>query len=531
MLPGALYIGRPLPGNRYRVFLTADGFSVHVKLSGTATPDPRTGQLRLSFDELPQTPFERFNLHIFGAERGLLATPTQCGTYPVQTEFVPWASELPVQNSTQFFQIETGPAGTPCPPATRSFGPRVNAGITDSTSGQHTSFVFDLTREDGQQELSGAEISMPPGFTASLKGIPYCPEATLAALAQPAYTGLSEQTSPACAASRVGRSIASAGAGSRPVSLPGNVYLAGPYKGAPLSLAVVTPAVSGPYDLGNVVVRVAVGVDRLTAQVSASSDPLPRILEGIPLRLRRVMLMLDRPDFVLNPTNCDPFAIHSAIYGDQGARSDLATHFQVANCGSLDFSPDLDLNLQGSGKRRAHPAIRTTLTARPGDANIRRVQVTLPKGELLDQAHIRTVCTRVDFRTRACPPESRIGRAAVTSPLLDAPLEGDVYLRSSSNRLPDIVVDLHGQVDFEVSGRVDSVRGRLRADFESVPDVPITRFSLNLEGGNKGLVINSKDLCASVRSTQVVMFSHSGKRLQSPDRLEMKCSKARRARR
>ncbi len=530
ILPGAIYLGEPLPGNRYRVFLTADGFSLHIKLAGYAIPDPSTGQVTIRFDELPQAPFQRFKLHIFGGERGLLTTPTQCGTYPVNTAFVPWNDEVPDQSSTQFFTIDSGPDGSSCPPPVRPFDPTLDAGVTDNTGGHHTEFVFDLTRHDGDQNLSALNVSTPPGFSAVLASIPYCPDASLTALAQSSYLGATELTAPTCAASQVGTAVASAGSGSRPVSLSGKVYLAGPYKGAPLSLAVVTPAVSGPYDLGNVVVHVAVKVDPTSAQVSAVSDPLPQILEGIPLRLRRVLVVLDRKNFVLNPTDCSRFAVDASVMGDEGFQSNLSIPFQVANCRSLDFAPGLRLELRGSTKRRGHPAIHAVLKASAREANISKVKVTLPKGELLDNSHIETVCTRVDFTAETCPAGSRIGRAEAITPLLERPLEGSAYLRSSSNRLPDLVVDLKGQVDVELSGRIDSVNGRLRTNFESVPDVPVSKFVLDLVGGSKGLLENSQDLCRSPKSASAKFFGQNGMRANRRTKLQTSCGKTRKKR-
>ena len=526
LLPGAIYLGEPLPGERYRVFLTADGFSVHVKIAGVARPDGDTGQLTVAFEDLPQTPFQRFNLHVFGAERGLLATPTQCGTYPVKSEFVPWATGLPIQESTQFFTIESGPEGSPCPAATRPFAPSLSAGVSDNTGGARTNFVLELNRRDGDQNLTAASVSNPPGFSAILAGIPYCSDATLASLAQSSYLGGLELHSPACAASQVGTAVAAVGAGSRPASLPARVYLAGPYKGAPISLAVVTPATSGPYDFGNVVVRIAVRVDPLTAQVTAVADPFPRIIEGVPLRLRRVLVVLDRPNFVLNPTNCDPLSITARIDGDQGARATLQTPFQVANCGALDFNPKLSLKLTGGLNRRGHPAIRATFTAGSGEANTRRVTVALPKGELLDNDHIGTVCTRVQFAADACPPSSKLGTAQVSTPILDAPLKGNVYLRSSSNNLPDLAVDLEGQVDFELIGRVDTAKnGALRTHFETAPDVPVSQFVLNLAGGAKGLLQNSESLCGKPKKATTTIVAHNGAVIKTKTKLQTSCGK------
>jgi hypothetical protein len=522
-ISGGMYLGDPLPGNRYRIFLTADGFGTHIKLAGKATVDAQTGQVVTSFEDLPQSPLTEFNLHIFGAERGLLATPIQCGIYAVRSTFVPWDEVLSSQSSTQFFELDSGPNGAPCPPATRPFDPGFSASSVGNTAGAHSPFTIHLTRADGDQTLSGVKVSTPPGFAATLAGIPYCSDAALAAAAASSY-GVAELSAPSCpAASQVGTAIAGAGAGTHPVYLDAKVYLAGPYRGAPLSLAVVTPAVTGPYDLGNVVVRVAVDVDPTDAHVTAVSDPLPQLVQGIPLRLRSVLLKLDRPGFALNPTNCSRFQAQAAIAGDQGTEVDRASHYQVANCANLPFEPKLSLKLTGGVKRRGHPAIHAVLTAKPGEANARKISVTLPKGELLDNAHIGTVCTRVEFAADSCPAKSRLGVATVDSPLLDQPLRGSAYLRSSSHDLPDLALDLEGQVDVVAVGRIDSPNGRLRASFETVPDIPFSRIALDLAGGSKGLVQNSESLCGGVKSATTVMTGQNGVTRHTMTRLQTSC--------
>jgi hypothetical protein len=532
-LPGYVYLGEPLPGNRYRIFLVADGFGIHVKLPGTVTPDPQTGQLVISFQDLPQTPFSDFNIHLFGSERGLLATPKRCGDYSVKSTFTPWDSALPEQTSTQHFTLNSGPNGMPCPGDARPFGPDFQAGVADKSAGRHTLFTLDLTREDGDQNLAGLTVTTPPGFAATLAGIPYCSEAALSQLAGATYSGFAEMASSTCPArSQIGTVIAGAGAGSHPVYVTGKVYLAGPYKGAPLSLEAVIPAVSGPYDLGNVAVRAAINVDPVTAQVTAISDPLPQILEGVPLRARSILLSLDRPHFVFNPTNCDPFSIDAAVFGDEGGHVSLGSHFQVANCAELPYGPKLALTLTGGLRRRGHPAIHALLTAAPGEANSREITVTLPKGELLDNSHIGGVCTRVNFAADTCPSSSLVGNATVRTPILDRPLSGDVYLRSSSHELPDLALDLEGQLEIEAVGHIDSVDGRLRARFETVPDVPFSSIELDLAGGKKGLLQNSQSLCGATKKATVKMAGQNGNTINRLTKLKTSCgSKSRHKRR
>lgn len=495
-LPGFVYLGQPLPGERYRIFLVANGFGEHIKLAGTIDPSPRTGQLTVSFRELPQTPLTAFNMHIFGSERGLLATPTNCGRFTVESTFTPWDSNLGSQSSPQYFSLDSGPGQSPCPGASRPFAPTLAAGSVGNTAGAHTQFGFELNRADGEQNLAGLTITTPPGFAATLAGVQYCPNAALAHASEAGYSGIAEREAPSCpAASQVGTSITGVGAGSHQLHVPGKVYLAGPYKGAPLSLAVVTPAISGPYDLGNVVVRAAIHVDPADVHITAVSDPLPQIFEGIPLRMRSILVKLDRPNFALNPTNCSSFTVRASLGGDQGGVAKSTTPFQVANCDSLPFEPKLKLSFSGGIKRIQDPALTAVLSAKPGEAGIARVAVTLPPSELLDNAHIHQPCTPVEFGRNACPRNAVIGFAKADTPLLEAPLEGPVYLMSSSHRLPDIVAALHGQFDVTLDGRVTSVPGRLRTIFSGVPDAPVSRFTLKLFGGKRGLIQNTVPLC------------------------------------
>jgi hypothetical protein len=540
-IPGAIYLGQPQPGNKYRLFLTADGFGTHVKLAGSVHPNAQTGQLVVTFKKqpgqeteaeegLPQTPLQDFKFHFFGSERGLLATPTQCGSYPVKTEFEPWDTILQNQTSISSFTIDSGPNGAPCPGSPRPFNPGLVAGNGDNTAGAHTPFTLLLTRADGDQNLAALNVTTPPGFAATLKGIPYCPESALSTLANPSYSGVTEQLRPACpAASQIGTAGAQTGAGTHPLNSPGKVYLAGPYKGAPLSLEVVVPAVSGPYDLGNVVVRSAVFVNPATAQVSTVSDHITEVLDGIPLRIRSVLINLDRHDFTLNPTNCDPFAVDATVFGNEGGVANSSAGFQVANCANLGFAPKLKLQLSGSTKRRGHPAIHAVVTAKPGEANMKRVVTALPKGELVDNSHIGTVCTKPQFREGKCPAGSLMGSAMAVTPLLDKPLEGPVYLRSSNHKLPDLALDLHGQINLEVIGRIDSPKGSgLRASFESIPDAPVTKFVLNTLGGKRGLLVNSTSLCKTTQTAQVTMVGQNGAKTEGPKKLQTGCgSKAR----
>lgn len=537
-LPGYVYLGQPQPGNRYRIFLVANGFEFHLKLAGVVTPNPLTGQVTATFVNLPQTPFTDLNMHFFGSERGLLATPTHCGTYAVTSKFAPWDAFLPVQTSVQYFALDSTPAeagaageAEACPATTssRSFHPTFQAASLNNAPGAHTPIFLDLTRPDGDQNLASLTASTPPGLLATLAGVPYCSDRALQQAAEAGYTGRDEQTTPSCpAASKIGTATVGAGAGDHPVYVSGEVYLAGPYRGAPLSLAVITPAVSGPYDLGNAVVRAALRVNPETAQITAISDALPQILEGVPLRLRSILLELNRPNFTLNPTNCDPFSINASIGGTEGAQAERSSYFQVADCAKLPFAPKLSLRVTGATKRIGNPALTATLTAKPGEANIASTAVTLPPTEFLDNAHVNSPCTRAQFSANQCPQGSMIGFAKAETPLLEKPLEGPVYLRSApenKNGLPDIVAALNGQIDIDLVGKIDTVHKSLRTSFETVPDAPVSKFTLSLDGGGKGLIENSANLCASTQHVSVAINGQNGRTANYSPALQTPCVK------
>ena len=532
-LNGAAYLGEPKPGNRFRMFLLFDGFGVHVKLPGTITPDPATGQIHIDFENLPQAPFETFNLHIFGSERGPLDTPTQCGTYEVKSEFVPWDSALSSETSRQSFEVTEGPNGAPCPSGPRPFHPAFQAASSANTAAAHTSFQLDLTREDGEQNISSLKVTTPPGFAATLKGVSYCPQASIEAAEAESHTGLQEQADPSCpASSYVGELTAAAGPGTHPLYLSGRVYLAGPYQGAPLSFVFITPAVSGGYDLGNVVLREGLDINPETAQVSTAGAKLPLIFQGIPLRLRQIFIDLNRPGFALNPTNCSPLEVKAEVFGTEGALSTASNHFQVANCASLAFKPKLSMSFSGSTKQAGNPAVHADISYPSGGsyANIAHAAVTLPPTDLIDNAHINTPCTKVQFVAgtvpgEKCPPGSVIGFAKAITPLLEKPVEGPVYLRTHPGvGLPNLVAALNGQIDVALVGSVDTVNGRIRTTFETVPDVPVSNFSLNLDGGAKGLLENKPNFCAHPLHVTADITGQNGKTADQSPLLSTPCA-------
>lgn len=506
-----------------------------AKLAGRVEPDPQTGQLTTVFAENPQLPIEDIGLHLFGGARGSLITPPVCGAHTTTTTLTPWSSPEGADAHPQSsFQTTGQPDGGTCPTTAGAApnSPSFSAGTLTRQAGAFSPFVFKVSREDGSQRLTGVDTRLAPGMVGKLAGIGQCSEEQIAQAAARSHPneGILERGSPSCPEStRVGTVTVGAGAGPNPFYTNGTAYLAGPYKGAPLSLAIVTPAVAGPFDLGTVVTRVALQIEPETAQIRAVSDPLPTILEGIPLDVRSVALKMDRPDFTLNPTSCDPMEITGTATSALGSAAGLSQRFQVGGCRGLAFKPKLSLRLKGSVKRSSHPRLIASLSAKPGEANIARAQVKLPKAVFLDQSHLGTVCTRVQWAADTCPAGSVYGKVSATTPLLGYSLAGSVYLRSSSHELPDLVAKLKGPatqpIEIDLVGKTDAVKGALRNTFEAVPDAPVSKFRLELFGGKRGLVEMSDGFCANRHAT-VKLDGQNGKVYDTRPVVAAKCKKA-----
>jgi hypothetical protein len=512
-----------------------DQQGIHVKLPGRVDLDPGSGRIVTTFDSQPQLPVSRVKLQFKSGDRAALTTPTTCGTYETEAVMTPWSAPEsgPPAVSTSSFKIDQGPDGGPCAAneAARPFQVGFAAGSATPLAGAYSPFHIRITRADGNQELDRLALSPPPGLLASLRGVPYCPEAQIAAASS--RTGRDEQAAPSCpAASHIGSTQAGAGAGPTPFYSPGSLYLAGPYKGAPLSVVAITPAVAGPFDLGTVVIRSALQIDPDTARITAITDPLPRMLKGVPLRIRDVRISLDRGNWIQNPTSCEAMAVALTAYGSNGAVAAPSNRFQVGGCDQLGFAPKLKLRLKGPTHRNAHPKLIANLKARPGDANIARTQVKLPRAAFIDNAHIGTVCTRVQFAADQCPAKSIYGRASATTPLLDSPISGPVYLRSSNNPLPDLVIKLRGPagqpIEVHLAGKIDAVKGALRNTFEAVPDAPVSSFRLEMFGGKKGLIVLSSGLCANRRAA-IRMRGQNGALLNRRPKIQAKCRASRKA--
>ena len=521
-LDGAIYLAKPFDnpsGSLLAVYLVAKGPGVVVKLPGSVTPDPATGRISTTFDNNPQAPFSRVHLEFFGGPRAALANPQRCGTYTTTAAMTSWSGKTVTSNST--FTTSHDGKGAPCPRS--KFDPKLVAGTMTSrgdvpNGGSYSSFSLTLSRDDEDEELAAIQrVHMPNGLLAKLAGVPLCSP--------------TDVTAGTCGErSRIGSVTAAAGVGPNPFAVKGSVYIGGPYKGAPFSLLIAVPVVAGPFDLGTVAVRSALFVNRKTADLDISTDPLPTILQGIPLQVRVVNVTIDRRDFILNPTSCNAKRISATVRSTLGTLAGPSSRFQVADCRSLPLRPRLRLlvGARNHTRRGVSTPFTTILTQTPHQANLKSVSVLLPLSLNARLNVVNNACTMEQFDSGRCA-KARAGTAVAVTPLLSHALRGGVYLVKDPNRppgsLPNLIVALRGQVDFDLVGRVKiPATNQLGTRFGTIPDVPITRFKLRLVAGKNGPLGAAADLCtpSARRAVAHVAFrGQNGALFESDQRLEV----------
>lgn len=503
-LKGAVYLATQ-NDNPFRsllaTYVVAEGSGVMVKLAGRIDPDPVTGQLKATFEDNPQLPFSHLKLSFFDGPRAALVNPTACGTTTTTSRLTSHGGQVATPSST-FAVDQDCPAGR--------FAPTLTAGTVNPLAGAFSPFVTTIARTDADQDLSRISLGLPSGLLGALGSVPLCGEAQAAA--------------GTCSAdSRIGSTTATVGAGPQPFSLPGSVHLAGPYKGAPFSLSIVVPAKAGPLDLGLVVVRAALHVDANAATVTAVSDPLPAIVEGIPLRYRSVTISLDRPRFTFNATSCDSAGVSGTLGTTAGTSVNVAVGYQPTGCDRLKLDPKLALEYTGANQtaKGRHPGIKAELGAILGQANLQAVQVKLPLTVALDPGNAKALCEAADAAAGHCPDASQVGTATATTPALHEPVRGPVYFvkgtRVGANgqvipTLPKLYLKLSGEgvnVDLRADSDVDD-ESRLVTTFRGIPDVPIDDFALTIDGGASGILKATDDVCGAAKDTSVAFTGHNG---------------------
>jgi len=496
---------------------------VLIKQAGEVRADSGTGQLTATFNGLPPLPYSSFQFDLREGPRAPLITPQTCGTYTTHVKLYPFSNPSVATERTASFNIASGANGNGCVSneAQLPNTPNLQAGSVSPVAGAFSPFVFKISREDGSQHLGAITATLPEGMLGRLAGVPYCSEGQIAAATARSNEGegASEQSSPSCPeSSQVGVVNITAGVGSQPYAVQGKAYLAGPYKNAPLSLAVITPAIAGPFDLGTVVVRVALYIDQSTAQIRAISDPLPTILDGIPLDVRSVSLSMNRTGFTFNPTSCEPMSVTGEAISTLNQTTSLSNRFQVGGCQGLPFKPAMVITTQGKTSKANGASLTVKVSQKPGEANIHKVDLTLPKVLPARLTTLQQACTEAQFNTNpaGCPQGSFIGTAKAITPVLSVPLTGPAILVSHGGAaFPDVVFLLQANergsdIRIDLDGKTDIKKGITYSRFETVPDAPIASFETNLPEGPHSVLSANANLCTSKLAIPTALTGQNG---------------------
>jgi hypothetical protein len=524
---GSLYIAQPHEnpfGSLVAIYVVLKNpeTGILIKLAGRVTPNPITGRLTASFENNPQLAFDHFNLHFREGQQAPLVTPPLCGAYATQAALTPWSEPVAAIAETSTFTIAKGFDGGACPAGgAPPFQPQIQAGTLSSNVGSFSPLFVDLTRNDAEAEMASFSTDLPAGLTGDLSGIPFCPEADIA-LAR-GKSGAQEQASPSCpAASQIGHTLVGTGVGAVLAYVPGKVYLAGPYNGDPFSIVSVTSAVVGPFDLGTVVLRFALRIDPHTARVSVdptASEPIPTIIDGIVTHVRDIRVYIDRPNFILNPTNCAPLAISSTLTSNLAQSAAISSPFQAANCANLKFAPKFAVTTSGKNSKADGASLSVKLTYPTGSlgtyANIKQVKVELPKQLPSRLTTLQKACTATQFDTNpaGCPAASVIGHARAITPILPVPIEGPAYFVSNGGEaFPNLIIVLQGYgVTIDLVGDTFiSKSGVTSSTFKTVPDQPVSSFELTLPQGPYSALTALGELCTTKLSMPTEFIAQNG---------------------
>jgi hypothetical protein len=501
-LEGTIDLSTPTPAAMYRLFVSVAGEGLAVHLIGVVHADPNTGQLTVVFAESPPLPFSALDLHLFGGGGAALANPVTCGEATTSGSFVSYGGQSASASSS--FDIDANGSGGTCS-SPSSFTPAFLAGTISAQAGSFSPFTLTVTREDGQQSLGGITANLPQGLMGMLSQVPACGEPA-------ASQGSCPQSS------LVGSAEIGAGAGPNPLDLSGSLYLTGPYRGAPFGLAIVVPAIVGPFDLGTIVVRAQIRVAPNDLHLVIATDPLPQILSGIPLRVRRTSLTVSRPDFTVNPTNCSPSSVAATIESAQGASFAASSPFQVSGCQGLPFAPKLAVATLAKASSRGNGAslnVRVTNAAGTHE-NLASVAVELPKPLKARLTTVQQACVGATFAVDpgACPQASVVGRAVVDTPVVGTSLSGPVYLVFHRGvKYPELVTILQGSgVQIQLTGSLNVSRGTSSTVFTGLPDISMSLFELDLPEGPHSVLGATENLCAKRQSMTYTMVGQNGVR-------------------
>jgi hypothetical protein len=517
-LPGAVYVAAQ-DANPFKSLLALyvavndPATGVVIKLAGKVSLDPVTGRLTTTFDENPQLPFRDFKLDFFGGSRAALTTPFTCGSYAAGSVLTPWSAPegKDAEPSSLPFAVSGTPGGAACvsSEAQAPNTPGFTAGTASPVAGSYSPFVLKLSREDGSQRFGALNVTLPPGLLGKIAGLEQCSQAAIEAAQGRSHEGEGalELAHPSCpAGSEVGVVHVGTGSGA-PDYVAGHAYFAGPYEGAPFSLVIVTPALAGPFDFGSVVVRAALYINPSTTQVTVKSDPFPRILDGVPLDIRDVSVDMNRSQFTLNPTSCAAMAVTGEESSTAGSTAVLSDRFQAGGCTTLPFHPVFGVSTNGITSRKEGASLLVNVGSSMGQANIRKLDVSLPLALPSRLTTLQKACAEAQFAANpaGCPAASNVGIATARTPVLNVPLSGPAYLVSHGGAaFPDLVIVLQGEgITIDLTGNTDIKKGITFSRFETVPDAPISSFELNLPEGPHSVLAANGNLCTPTKSVIV----------------------------
>jgi hypothetical protein len=508
-LAGGLFLGEEDPGDRFRLFAVAKGIGVERKLVGSMRPDPATGRLTATLDDLPETPFERLSLHFDGGPRALLVSPLECGKATADLAVLAYSGATPATPSASSPVVSR--PGQGCG-AAAPFEPTLRVGVSGPRAGRPVSFSAVIGRKPGEQPTRRFGLVLPPGFSADVGAVATCPDAAAASGACPAK-------------SRIGSAFADVGSGAETVQMPGDVFLTGPYRGEPFGFAMVLDASLGPYRLGSFVVRGAMGVDPGSGEVSVETGTLPEAVEGIPVRFQALGLAIDRPGFLRSPTSCGPKTARATVVSKSRQVARREAEVTVARCVKLPFRPSYAVALRARSElhQGGKPGLQASMRVPSGNANMRAAKITLPPAIRFDASGLRALCAAADAREGRCSKKSRVGSVRGSTRVLEKPMKGAIYVvQPQGSGPPDIWANLSGQgVEFNLEGRTSVRDGRAAARFGRIPDFPLAALRLRFAAGKHGLLKLKESPCGGGLPAAAELQAQNGALARLRTRIEV----------
>jgi hypothetical protein len=547
-LEGSVYVLQSTPPN-LKLLFAASGEGVNIKLVGDVSLCEAAGeeidgkmceapgQIITRLSETPELPFTDFKLSFSGGAQAALATPTQCGEYTTTSDFTPW-STLTVGDvfPSSNLAITSGSGGGACPSSSLPFSPSLIAGATTDQAGGFTDFSVLLQRGDDQQRIAGLQFKAPEGLTGELSKVPLC-------------TNAQAETNTCPEASKIGHTVVEVGPGPYPLVVPepgrapAAIYLTETYGGAPFGLSIVVPLEVGPFVLPTQRIRAKIEIDPHTAQITVTTNPFPQVDDGIPTDLREVDAVIEHPEFMINPTNCDPSSFSGTAYGAQppgvagsSVNAAISSRFQVGSCRSLEFAPKFSASTSGKTSKADGASLTATVSypnvPQGTDADIALTKVELPKQLPSRLTTLQKACTSAQFESNpaACPSASLIGHATVHTPLLPVALTGPaIFVSHGGEAFPSLEVVLQGDgVTIDLVGTTFiSKAGITSTTFKTVPDAPFSTFELALPEGPYSALAANGDLCTSKLAMPVELIGQNGAVLKQSTPLSVTgCAKA-----